>query len=68
MEKIKDLVREYLTITIQTKRNMRKRIYQLEDENKELKLNIKDITAQKEKYKESNRKLRKKINDKKENK
>ena len=68
MEKIKDLVREYLTITIQTKRNMRKRIYQLEDENKELKLNIKDITAQKEKYKESNRKLRKKINEKKENK
>ena len=65
MVKLKEVIREYLNETIYTKRNMRRRIYQLEDENKELRLNIKDITAQKERYKESNRKLRKKINDRK---
>lgn len=65
MVKLKEVIREYLNETIYTKRNMRKRIYQLENENKELKLNIKDITAQKDRYKESNRKLRKKINDRK---
>ena len=65
MVKLKEVIREYLNETIYTKRNMRRRIYQLEDENKELRLNIKDITAQKDRYKESNRKLRKKINDRK---
>lgn len=65
MVKLKEVIREYLNETIYTKRNMRRRIYQLEDENKELRLNIKDITAQKERYKESNRKLRKKINNRK---
>ena len=38
MERIRDLVKEYLLNTIQTKKNMRKRIYQLEEENKELPL------------------------------
>jgi predicted nuclease with TOPRIM domain len=65
MVKLKEVIREYLNETIQTKKRMRRRIYQLEDEIKELRLNIKDITAQKERYKESNRKLRKKINDRK---
>lgn len=65
MIKLKEVIKEYLNETIYTKKNMRRRIYQLEDENKELKLNIKDITAQKEKYKETNRKLRKKINERK---
>lgn len=65
MVKLKEVIKEYLNETIQTKKRMRRRIYQLEDENKELRLNIKDITAQKERYKESNRKLRKKINDRK---
>lgn len=65
MVKLKEVIKEYLNETIYTKRNMRRRIYQLEDEIKELRLNIKDITAQKERYKESNRKLRKKINNRK---
>lgn len=63
MEKIKDLVREYLTTTIQTKRNMRKRIYKLEDENKELKENTKFLIDQIDKYKKSNQKLRRKIKE-----
>lgn len=63
MEKIKDLVREYLTTTIQTKRNMRKRIYKLEDENKELKENTKFLIEQIDKYKKSNQKLRRKIKE-----
>lgn len=63
MEKIKDLIREYLIETIQTKRNMRKRIYQLEAENRELKLSIKDVIKQKDNYKETNKKLRRKIKE-----
>lgn len=63
MEKTKDLVREYLTTTIQTKRNMRKRIYKLEDENKELKENTKFLIDQIDKYKKSNQKLRRKIKE-----
>lgn len=63
MEKIKDLVREYLTTTIQTKKNMRKRIYKLEDENKELKENTKFLIDQIDKYKKSNQKLRRKIKE-----
>lgn len=63
MEKIKDLVREYLTTTIQTKRNMRKRIYKLEDENKELKENTKFLIDQIDKYKKSNQKLRRKLKE-----
>lgn len=66
MERIKDLIKEYLVNTIQTKKNMRKRIYQLEEENKELKLSIKDTINQKENYKQVNKKLRKQINDLKE--
>lgn len=63
MEKIKDLVKEYLTITIQTKRNMRKRIYQLEDDVKELKANTKFLIEQRDQYKKSNQKLRRKIKE-----
>lgn len=57
---IKEKIIEYLELTIQTKNNMRKRIYQLEAENKELKLSIADVIAQKDKYKESNRLLKRK--------
>lgn len=63
MEKIKDLIKNYLETTIQTKRNMRKRIYQLEAENKELKLSIKDVIKQKDNYKEINKKLRRKLKE-----
>lgn len=66
MERIKDLIKEYLVNTIQTKKNMRKRIYQLDEENKELKLSIKDTINQKENYKNCNKKLRKQISDLKE--
>lgn len=60
---IKEKIIEYLELTIQTKRNMRRRIYQLEAENKELKLNIADVIKQKDKYKESNKQLRRKMKD-----
>ena len=66
MERIKDLIKEYLVNTIQTKKNMRKRIYQQDEEIRKLKLNIKDTIKQKDNYKEANKKLRKQINDLKE--
>lgn len=52
MERIKDLVKEYLVNTIQTKKNMRKRIYQLEADLKEARENEKYAIEQKEKYKQ----------------
>jgi hypothetical protein len=51
----------YIIETIYTKRNMRRRIYQQDEEIRELKLDIKDTIKQKDKYKESNKKLRKQI-------
>lgn len=66
MERIKDLIKEYLVNTIQTKKNMRKRIYQLEADLKEARLNEKDATEQKDKYKEVNKRLRKQLNELKE--
>lgn len=51
MKMIKEKILEYLTITIQTKRNMRKRIYQLEDNLKEAKANEKYAIEQMNKYK-----------------
>lgn len=61
MEKIKDLIREYLLVTIQTKHNMRKRIYQLEADLKEARQNEIDAITQKDKYKEINKRLRRKM-------
>ena len=52
MEKIRDLIKEYLLNTIQTKRNMRKRIFQLEDQLKEAHKNEQYAIEQKEKYKQ----------------
>ena len=63
MERIRDLVKEYLLNTIQTKKNMRRRIYQLEEDLKEARLNEKDAIKQKDKYKESNKKLRRKLKE-----
>lgn len=65
MEKVKDLIKGYIRETIYTKRNMRRRIYQLEQENKELKLDLQDMIKQKDKYKESNKNLRRKIKENK---
>ena len=57
---MKDKILEYLTITIQTKHNMRKRIYQLEDKLKEARKNeqyaIDQMNKYKQKYKESRKK------------
>lgn len=61
MGKIKDLIREYLLVTIQTKHNMRKRIYQLEAELKEANENLRDAITQKDKYKEINKRIRRKM-------
>jgi regulator of replication initiation timing len=61
MERIKDLIKEYLLNTIQTKKNMRRRIYQLEEDLKEARANERYAVEQKEKYKISNQKLRRKI-------
>lgn len=66
MERIKDLIKEYLVNTIQTKKNMRKRIYQLEANLKEARTNEKDAIVQKDKYKEVNKRLRKQLNELKE--
>lgn len=68
MVKLKEIIRDYLNETIYTKRNMRKRICQLENEIKVYRENLKDIIQQKDKYKESNRKLRKKLIEVKEKK
>lgn len=51
MKMIKEKILEYLTITIQTKHNMRKRIYQLEDKLKEAKANERYAIEQMNKYK-----------------
>jgi len=66
MKKIKDLIREYLQESIQTKKGMKKRIYQLEEQVREARANEKYAIEQKDKYKQTNKKLRKKLIEKKE--
>ena len=58
MKKIKDYVKEYLLETIQTKHNMRKRIYQLEADLKEARENEKDAIKQKDIYKAKLKKIK----------
>lgn len=63
-ELIKELLKklkEYLEISIQTKRNMRKRIYQLEDQIKEAAKNEKYAIDQMNKYKKKLREKKKKV-------
>jgi len=63
-ELIKELLKklkEYLEISIQTKRNMRKRIYQLEDQIKEATKNEKYAIDQMNKYKNKLREKKKKV-------
>lgn len=57
---MKDLIKNYLETTIQTKRNMRKRIYQLEADLKEARQNERYAIEQKDKYKEKLKKQRRK--------
>lgn len=64
MERIKDLIKEYLVNTIQTKRNMRKRIYQLEDQVKEARKNEQYAIEQKDIYKAKLKKIRDKKKEK----
>ena len=50
---MKEKIKEYLEITIQTKRNMRRRINKLEDALKEAKDNEKDALEKLNKYKKN---------------
>lgn len=58
MDRIKDYIKEYLLTTIQTKHNMRKKIYQLENELKEAHKNEQYAIEQKDKYKEKLKKIK----------
>lgn len=60
---IKEKLLNYLETTIQTKRNMRKRIYQLEADVKEARQNEKYALEQMNKFKVSNQKLRRKLKE-----
>ncbi len=63
MDRIKDYIKEYLLTTIQTKHNMRKRIYQLEDKLKEAHKNEQYAIEQKDKYKLKCKSQQNQIND-----
>lgn len=54
----KNKLSDYLTETIQTKRNMKKRIIQLDDTLREIKANNKDLIKEKDMYKTKLRKLK----------
>lgn len=62
--KLKEVIVEYLQNTIVSKKNMTKRIYQLEAEIKEAHKNEEWAIQEKNKYKEINRDLRRKLNKK----
>lgn len=48
---MKEKIKDYLTETIQTKKNMKKRIIQLDNDLKEIKANNKDIIKERDMYK-----------------
>lgn len=56
---IKELIKKYLQETIQTKKSMRRRIYQLEAEVKEAHKNEVYAIEQKDRYKEQLKKMKK---------
>ena len=62
--RLKEVIIEYLQNTIISKRNMTKRIYQLEEQLKEAHKNEEWAIQEKNKYKEINRDLRRKLNKK----
>ena len=64
MEKIRNLIIEYLKETIATKRGMKKRIYQLENDVKEAIKNEEYAIEQMNKYKQKLRNKNKKENKK----
>lgn len=55
---MKEKIKDYLTETIQTKRNMKKRIIQLDDDLKEIKANNKDLIKERDMYKTKLRTLK----------
>ena len=62
--RLKDIIIEYLQNTIISKRNMTKRIFQLEEQLKEAHKNEEWAIQEKNKYKACNRELRRKLNKK----
>lgn len=60
---MKSLIKEYLLNTIQTKKNMRRRIYQLEERIKEAEKNEQYSIQQTNKYKTKCKLQNKKINE-----
>lgn len=62
---MKEKILEYLELTIQTKRNMKKRIYQLEEQVRDAKKNEQYAIEQMNKYKTKYRESRKKNENKK---
>lgn len=60
---IKEKILNYLEATIQTKHNMRKRIYQLEEELKEARANERYITNQYTSYKKLNKQYKQTITE-----
>lgn len=61
MKKLINNLNEYLKITVQTKKNMKERIYQLEKDVKEAKENEKFAIDLMNKYKKKYRDLKKEI-------
>lgn len=61
---IKEKILEYLELTIQTKRNMKKRIFQLEEQVRDAKKNEQYAIDQMNKYKTKYRESRKKNENK----
>lgn len=55
---MKEKIKCYLEETIQTKRNMKKRIIQLDDTLREIKANNKDLIKERDMYKTKLRKLK----------
>jgi hypothetical protein len=55
---MKEKIKDYLTETIQTKKNMKKRILQLDDDLKEIKANNKDLIKERDMYKTKLRTLK----------
>lgn len=61
MKKLINNINEYLEVTVQTKKNMKERIYQLEKDIKEARKNEEYAIEQMNKYKKKYRELKKEI-------
>lgn len=61
MKKLINNINEYLEVTVQTKKNMKERIYQLEKDIKEARKNEEYAIEQMNKYKNKCKELKKEI-------